>query len=369
MKKIFYGLAFAVFFMPFAAKAAGFYFLPQENSVWSGETIILEVRLDTGTAAANAAEVLINFSKDDAEAVDFLTGGSAIDLWVRKPEISNEKGTVSFMGGATSGFLSDDLLGRLILRSRKEGIIKLNFDKTCRALLANGHGAPLQLENSDGIFTVAIRPLDLPQINSASHPDSNKWNASPNLEVHWDLKSGAEYSYLLSKDPLIMPDETAETIAGGVEYFGLDDGIYYFYLREKSAGGKWGGRATYRAMIDANPPPPFKIFIDNGQGLFQKKYFIAWNAEDKASGTDYYEVCEGKKFCRRAESPYVLQNQWLGEDIIVRAHDKAGHTREAKIKPDMVLPTYTYLSAAIMSLLISIVVFIIIRRRKKNYAQ
>lgn len=365
MKKILFVIAAIVFFVPFAAEAAGLYFFPQESKIWSGETIIIEVRLDTGVLAANAVEVLIDFPKEEASA-DFLIGGSAINLWIKKPEISNEKGTIWFIGGVTSSFAKDDILGRLVLRPKKEGTIKLIFNEASRVLLANGEGTPLRLENSEGVYIAIVRPLDLPEIYSGSHPNSDKWNPSPNLELRWDIKSGADYSYLLSKDPMAEPDATAENIVGGIEYFGLDDGIYYFHLREKLKSGEWGGKATYRAMIDINQPEPFEILLSKDKKMLENRHYIVFNTEDKASGINYYEVCEGKKDCQKAESPYVLKNQWLGEEIIVRAYDKAGHIRGRRIKPAMAVPAYIYIFAAMILLLIAIIIFIIIRRRKKH---
>ncbi len=84
---------------------------------------------------------------------------------------------------------------------------------------------------------------------------------------------------------------------------------------------------------DLHPPEPFKPIITRSPNLFQNKYFLVFVTQDKESGIDHYEVCEGNQDCQWATSPYLLKNQKLNQKIIVKAIDKEGNIRTALIPP------------------------------------
>jgi len=82
---------------------------------------------------------------------------------------------------------------------------------------------------------------------------------------------------------------------------------------------------------DRNPPEEFTPQIAANPTIFNGKWFLVFAALDKGSGIDHYEVCEGKRKCVIVESPYLLQNQDLDEEIIVKAIDKSGNERVATV--------------------------------------
>jgi len=82
---------------------------------------------------------------------------------------------------------------------------------------------------------------------------------------------------------------------------------------------------------DLEPPENFKPEIASDPTIFEGKWFLVFAAQDKGSGIDHYEVCEGKRKCLTAESPYLLQNQSLDKEIIVKAIDKSGNERSVTI--------------------------------------
>jgi len=82
---------------------------------------------------------------------------------------------------------------------------------------------------------------------------------------------------------------------------------------------------------DASPPEEFTISLSSDSSLFEGKPFIIFAAQDKQSGIDYYEICEGIfSGCVRGESPYLLQ---IGGNalITVRAFDRDGNIRLARL--------------------------------------
>ena len=84
---------------------------------------------------------------------------------------------------------------------------------------------------------------------------------------------------------------------------------------------------------DINKPEDFNPFIGKDQNMFDNKYFLVWSTTDKGVGIDHYEVKEGfwGKFAI-AESPYVLTDQDLTQNIYVKAVDKKGNEKIAEVK-------------------------------------
>ena len=75
------------------------------------------------------------------------------------------------------------------------------------------------------------------------------------------------------------------------------------------------------------PPEPFTPLISRSDKIYNGNYFLVFSTQDKNSGINYYEISEGEESFRIAQSPYLLRNQKLDEDIRIRAVDKAGNIR------------------------------------------
>ncbi|MEA3272148.1 MAG: hypothetical protein U9P90_00595 [Patescibacteria group bacterium] len=363
-RKIIY-LILILFFLPIVSHAAGFYFIPEESNFFKNDTFIVELILDTEKNKINMVHVLVDFSTEDIQVLEFIKGGSEIDLWVKNPVVSNKNGTIEFIGGSSKGFISNNgLLGKLIIKPQKIGDIKLSYGEETIALISDGKGTPLEIINFEGFYKIEEQ-LDLSRVYSRTHPLSNTWNPSVNLELAWEIREDALYSYEITKDAQIIPDEKPEEIVGNIAYYGLDDGIYYFRLREKVLDKEWGAASTYRIMIDSHPPKKFTPIISRQKDIFKDKFFLIFNTTDSESGIDYFSVCEGEKPCVQAQSPYILSNQFLGKEIIVRAYDVMGHIREAKIKPSFVLPNYIWITT-ILLVIFFVVIYLIYRFIKKK---
>ncbi|MFA5853947.1 MAG: hypothetical protein WC866_02555 [Patescibacteria group bacterium] len=90
------------------------------------------------------------------------------------------------------------------------------------------------------------------------------------------------------------------------------------------------GDVTYE-KADLDAPETFVPVVSRDPNMFEGKYFLVFATQDKASGIDHYEVREGGGAYVTAESPYLLQNQNVNEDISVKAVDKKGHARVATV--------------------------------------
>lgn len=91
------------------------------------------------------------------------------------------------------------------------------------------------------------------------------------------------------------------------------------------------GNKKLNKMEDRTKPEEFEIIISKDENIFDGKYFLVFNTQDKGSGMYYYKVKEGSADFEIAESPYVLKNQRLYDDIIVQAVDNAGNIREENL--------------------------------------
>jgi len=120
---------------------------------------------------------------------------------------------------------------------------------------------------------------------------------------------------------------------------------------------------------DREPPETFVPEIARDETIFGGKWFLVFSTKDKGSGIDHYEVKEGKRPFVIAESPYLLKNQNLDEEIVVKAVDKKGNERIVVIPPKFPKPWYK--KPEIFAILILIAVFLVVsiilwKRRRKQ---
>ncbi len=120
------------------------------------------------------------------------------------------------------------------------------------------------------------------------------------------------------------------------------------------------------SQIDVLPPEAFKPEIGQDPNLFNGKYFLVFQAQDKQSGVASYEVKEVRykifSFLKKwefAESPYLLKDQKLRSYIFVKAIDKAGNERIEFIPPQNPLRWYERIDIGIIIIVIGLGVVII----------
>lgn len=90
---------------------------------------------------------------------------------------------------------------------------------------------------------------------------------------------------------------------------------------------------------DNIPPESFSPQLEQSDLAFDGQWFMSFSTTDKQSGVSYYEVQETRSGrldagqWRRANSPYVLQDQDLHSYIYVVAVDRQGNERMIKVFP------------------------------------
>ena len=328
-------------FMPQIVDAATLFAQPSSGELAVGDTFFLEIRLDTEGEEVNAAEVSVAYPEEVFEVIDADNGGSFLTLWPRPPVISITNSLVEFSAGTPEGFNGKDgLVGRIFFRVRGVSENAQILFKGIRVLLSDGEGTPTDVSLLEPFFTVlpARSQGTIPGFISLSHPDQLLWSNANTFVLHWDAKPGARYSYLLSRDVFMKPDDIPDTPVGDIKYENLEDGIYYFHLRELN---ETNAREKWRAMIDAAPPDIFEArLVDEAE--LGVGAFLSFSTQDSLSGLEEYQLCYGENVpgregsvetCRVVSSPTGLTKEDLARELlIVRAYDKAGNFSASVVK-------------------------------------
>ena len=124
---------------------------------------------------------------------------------------------------------------------------------------------------------------------------------------------------------------------------------------------------------DTNPPEPFTPVVGRDQYIGGGDWFVAFLAQDKGSGIDYYENQETKETqmdenaWKKATSPYILTDQTREGYIYVKAIDKAGNVRVQEVSPAGT-PGMEYTKYVILCILLIVSLFfgILVWRKRKN---
>jgi len=384
---ILFGLALYFSFCCPAA-AAELYFEPQNRTIQQCENFTVEVWLDTQGENINAVEASLLFSQGKIELADISQGGSLLDLWLVEPSFSNQTGEINFSGGIPNGFQGKGKILSLAFSPvpAEADIItaQIIFQNGSKVLLNDGYGTEASLTFKTADFVITAAAKDLPVIISQTHPNQSFWYADKKPLFSWEAAQGADYSYqLIGSDKKIVASgekikTKEENIALDFDLSGESDGVFYFSLRQKLPGQEWSQEAAhFRIMADTVPPEDFFPQIGKDEFISEGKYFVSFAAKDKTSGVDYYEVSEiddwgifdfiniNKKnlVWRKASSPYLLADQSLKSKILIKAVDKAGNERIAKVVP----PNKTvYWQAGVLLLILVILVGAIVVFKKKK---
>jgi len=115
----------------------------------------------------------------------------------------------------------------------------------------------------------------------------------------------------------------------------LNDGLG----TQTTAKVSWRVSSLQSETLDIIPPEPFTPLVSQVPDLFNNQPFVSFATQDKQSGIDYYEVAESHpsfNFLSRlnwikTDSPYQLVDTTGRSNIFVRAIDRTGNERLAKI--------------------------------------
>jgi hypothetical protein len=294
--------------LPIMAQAATLYLEPSTAFHQVGETFIQEVRINLEpNEVINVVEVNLQYPANLLEVKDISFGNSILTLIPEKPKISlvpcetyGSCGLISFGGGIIGGYTG-----------------KISGDPGLSNLIAKIIFHSL----SEGVAKINFQDDSRVLLNDGYGTLAKLTAKNSTIELK------APY---LEYSPYIEKDE---------------------WKKEKEN--------------DKIPPEPFTPEIIEIDG----KYYLIFSTTDKQTGIDYYEVKEIRKKdettlnWKKAESPYLLEDQSLKSIIKVKAVDKAGNVREEIIFPFKKV-NYSLIAVLILITLIVLIYFFLVIFKK-----
>lgn len=318
-----------LFLWPGLVSASLLYLDPADGTYGPGDNFAVNIKLELDSDCVNTIEGLVAFPNDYLNVLDFITGDSFLNLWIKKPAITdlaevNNKGILQFAGGIPGGYCGripgdpgeSNIVGKIIFQIPSLIISDIERDElvidilnTSRVLLNDGQGTEDNLVTRGAV------------INFSSQP----------------VRTKEDWRDIISSDTI--------------------------------------------------PPEPFVIELRQDDRIFNGQYYVIFSTTDKQTGVDHFEILEirseekiGAKpkigfferfFVRKrlapewkeAKMPYLLEDQTLQSVIKIKALDKAGNERIVEYIPPkttQIVPTTPLKSLIIMISLIVIIIGIII---------
>ncbi len=356
-------LVVLLFSWPLTSWAAEIYFIPAYLEVKENSTFIVDVLLNS-EERINAIDATIVWPADKLQWFATNKGGSIFDLWVKDP-MPLSAGRLRLLAGSTQGFKGrgGKVVSIVFKAKTVDKQVKLDLADDIKILLADGKATPADVDKLSATFDVKQDKEEI-IITSRNQPDQNRWYNNNTFDVHWPFQLGWEYSYIISRDQTIGPDDIPERDRlFDIEFKDLPDGVYYFHLRARPAGGEWGEKITKRAQIDTTPPHSLIVRVSRDE-FIPGKVKLVFVGMDDMSGIDHYEVRSLGGVWQKAASPYIISLRWFDQRWQVRAFDKAGNYLDREVVVQgRVRSAGLFLLSGI--LLLALIVYTLLRRKAK----
>ncbi len=298
------------------------------GQIQAGTIFPVEIRLDTGGANINAAELTFRVTGEASQITRLGRESSIFPLWPETPSITDV--TARFVGGRPGGIVAvDALVGTISIIARQPGPVTITLLPSTSAVYRHdGAGTNVTVLPTSVVVQVADDLVPGLAIASTTHATEADWGRTGELQIDWVVRPGEQFSYRLSSDIGVVPDDDLELSAGPLNFNGLDDGVWYFVIKRRLPGEPWSPVFQRRFLLDQTPPEPFALARPdpatvNGQSL------LTWTALDRSSGQVLYVgIVDGKKI-GPVTSPLKLVDDWRGRTFQIIAVDAAGNQQES----------------------------------------
>jgi len=353
--------AFALIIFPAISQAANFSLAANQTTFAIGDTFSVDIKIDSQDTAINAAQATLQFPKGIVNVTSIDKSSSVFSFWLQDPAFSNTDGTVTFIGGTTSGFTGKSLEAlRVNFKVVGVGSASLNFTDGAIAA-SNGSGtnvlslmtglnltsvikqssttippgtvtgvvAPTQIKRS----AVPVKNLPIkPYLNVSLYPNPDLWyNAISGFIVQWQLPADVtDVAATIDKNSSSTPAKS-EGLFDNKTFSPLSDGIWYLHVQFKNNVG-WGPVNNYRIAIDTLPPLPFAVTIKEGQTFSVTTPTVNFSSQDTISGIAYYNVSvDNGPEVKTTDNHLTLDAlSFGGHDVVVSVFDGAGNAVEER---------------------------------------
>ncbi len=348
-----------------AQNGATLFLSPNSGTYTVGKSFVVTVMVNSGAGSGiNAAEGKIKYDTNFLTVSKLSNTGTIFKLWTTEPTYSNSNGTIDFGGGTPGSYTgSGGKIFSITFTPRAEGATKVSF-LSGQVLANDGKGTDILSGFGQANFTIVSKPATeekkiskkpkpkkeekkqetggllppLPEVSSPSHPEENIWYANNQPEFTWKILADLTgVSYNLSRKEIDDPGNLTDGIVESNKFDPVDDGEWYFHIKYQNRFG-WGQIAKRKVLIDATPPAPFAVVVDNGGDPTNPTPKLRFEANDKTSGIDHIVVKIGPesfKLDNKEISNNFYQTSPLppGETAAsVVIFDKAGNSASSSVK-------------------------------------
>lgn len=256
----------------------------------------------------------------------------------QSPGSSSGAGTFNLgvfsLGNPVSG---TERAGVLTFKAKKVGTAKISLISGTR-ILSSGVDQLTDMGSLTIKITQGAAPGEIPiaserqiVLTSDSHPDSDLWYASREVDVTWKLVGPQPIATFIGFDQ--FPDGPAEQRVDGktqMHFTATSDGVWYVHLIDRYSTTE-AVRRDFRVQIDTIAPRKFSVVSDYTGVVSDIPNALRFAAIDDTSGIKQYDVYMNEKFLV-ATTGTALTLSRLDPGTYrarVRATDKAGNTTEA----------------------------------------
>lgn len=351
------------------ANAAILSLVPEGRNFGIGQEFNIDIKINTDEEYINAAQATIKFPSNIIELKSADKTGSAFNFWVEEPLVSNDDGTLIFIGGTSKG-ISGESLGVLKLKFKARGAGSAEILISDAAITASdGKGTNVlsavkgtnisigtelikpgsiispspskssstQIEEQpQKVVRVAAPSKGLPQkpiLRTQLYPDQTLWyNHTGDTVVFWEIPADViEIATAIDKSSITKPLKSESELFTGKNFGILGEGVWYIHARFKNNIG-WGETAHYKISIDTTAPLPFDIIL-NSPVSDNPNPEIQFDAQDSLSGISGTTIfVDDIEILKATSSIAKLPPQKPGKHLLkVRAFDLAGNSIESDI--------------------------------------
>lgn len=371
-KKILTSFIFIIFFaVTNSAEAANIKLYPSGVNFGINQEFEVNLRIDSEGTSINASQATVEFPSNILELVDADRSGSVFNFWVEEPIISNEDGTLKFIGGTANG-VSGEMLQILKLKFKAVGAGSADISISNAVVTASDGKGTNVLSETEGVNInistrvvtpekagiveeIIVEPIKQPvriirtavmaeglpakpEIKVPLYPDESRWYSHTGEVIAlWELPLDIiQVATRLSQSRDTKPGDKQEELFNGQNFGTLEEGIWYIRAQFENNIG-WGELAYYKISIDINTPLPFGIEIDN-VASDNPTPKITFETQDALSGIAGAEIfIDGYSSVTSTSTTIALPLQMPGKhQLLVRIKDMAGNSIEDSLEFEII---------------------------------
>ncbi|MBI5045770.1 MAG: hypothetical protein HZC14_02075 [Candidatus Niyogibacteria bacterium] len=302
--------------------AASIYVLPEQGNFSRGETLSVDIKIDSEGEDINAVQGTIHWPANVLEFIDASKDSSVFNFWVTDPVLSGDASSLNFIGGTAKG-ISGGALQVLKLRFKTIGVGTADMAVLDAAVIASdGRGTNILSKIKGANYKVgevgaapalptapptpgitpqparverpAVPAKNLPQkpeLQVPLYPDEALWhNRLGGVVALWNMPGDVTaVAVSLDHSPSSVPSIAEKELTTGKSFGILEDGIWYIHAQFKNNIG-WGPITHYRMVIDTKPPLSFEITAPEGETTDNPAPVIQFKTSDALSGLKEYQI-------------------------------------------------------------------------------